>query len=76
MIYPMAQGVALIFVEKVKKMTLQQHCPLSSSSIIQNYFGAWPQHLSISLLAQPTTPQRACLTCKVQTHRVNIHIGS
>jgi hypothetical protein len=59
MLYPMAQSVALIFVEKVKKMTPQKHCPLSSSSIVQNHFGAWPQHLSVSLLAQPTTPQRA-----------------
>jgi hypothetical protein len=30
MLYPMAQSVALILVEKVKKMTPQKHCPLSS----------------------------------------------
>jgi hypothetical protein len=48
MLYPMAQSVALIFVERVKKKALQGHCPLSSSivhrpsSIIQNqnHFGA------------------------------------
>jgi hypothetical protein len=59
MLYPMAQSIALLFVEKVKKLTPQKHCPLSSSSIIQNHFGARLQHLSVSLLAQPTTPQRA-----------------
>jgi hypothetical protein len=65
MLYPMAQSIALNFVEKVKKMTPQKHCPLSSSSIIQNHFGVRPQHLSVSLLAQPPTPQcdnqRPCL---------------
>jgi hypothetical protein len=46
MLYPMAQSVALIFVEKVKKKALQGHSPLSSShhpsSIVQkqNHFGA------------------------------------
>jgi hypothetical protein len=36
MLYPMVQSVALVCVEKVKKMPSQWHCPLSSSSIIQN----------------------------------------
>jgi hypothetical protein len=43
MLYPMVQSVWLVCVEKVKKMTLQRHCPLSSSSPItiienQNHF--------------------------------------
>jgi hypothetical protein len=42
MLYPMAQSIALIFVEKVKKLTPQKHCPLSSSSIIQIHFGERP----------------------------------
>jgi hypothetical protein len=44
MLYPMVQSVWLVCVEKVKKMTLQWHCPLSSSFTIienQNHFGAW-----------------------------------
>jgi hypothetical protein len=36
MIYPMVQSVVLVCVEKVKKMTPQRHCPLSSSSIIHH----------------------------------------
>jgi hypothetical protein len=59
MLYPMVQSVALVFVEIVKKMPLQWHCSLPSSPFtIKNHFGVRP-HLSVSLLAQPTTPQRA-----------------
>jgi hypothetical protein len=78
MLYPMAQSIALLFVEKVKKLTPQKHCPLSSSSIIQNHFGARPRHLSVSLLAQPATPQRANLKPYRHGtgHRVTINIHS
>jgi hypothetical protein len=59
MLYPMVPSVALVFVEIVKKMPSQWHCSLPSSPFtIKNHFGMRP-HLSISLLAQPTTPQRA-----------------
>jgi hypothetical protein len=60
MLYPMAQSFVLVCVEKVKKMPPQGRCPLSSSSsliTIKNHFGG--PHLSVALLAQPTTPQRA-----------------
>jgi hypothetical protein len=59
MLYPMVQSVALVFVEIVKKMPSQWHCLLPSSPFtIKNHFGVRP-HLSVLLLAQPTTPQRA-----------------
>jgi hypothetical protein len=46
MIYPMAQSVSCVCVEKDKKKALQGHCPLSSSIIHRpssknkNHFGA------------------------------------
>jgi hypothetical protein len=77
MLYPMAQSVALFCIEIDKKKALPKHCPLSSSSIIQNHFGARPQHLSVDYCwrsqQHPSVPTTS-LTCKVQAHRVNIHI--
>jgi hypothetical protein len=42
MLYPMVQSIALVCVEKVKKMPSQGLCPLSLSFTIekQNHFGA------------------------------------
>jgi hypothetical protein len=54
MLYPMAQSAACVCVEKDKKMAPQGgivHCHHHPFLV--------PQHLSVSLLAQPTTPQRA-----------------
>jgi hypothetical protein len=68
MLYPMAQSVALFCIEIDKKMPLQWHCSLSSFIVTmekQNHFGARP-HLSVSLLAQPTTPQHANKTPYLQ----------
>jgi hypothetical protein len=68
MLYPMAQSVALFCIEIDKKMQLQWHCSLSSFIVTmekQNHFGARP-HLSVSRLAQPTTPQRANKTPYLQ----------
>jgi hypothetical protein len=78
MLYPMAQSVALFCIEIDKKMPLQWHCSLSSSpwksKIIlarghTSAFHCWrsQQH--------PSVPTRR-LTCKVQAHRVTIHIRS
>jgi hypothetical protein len=38
MLYPMAQSVVHILVEKIKKMTPQKHCPLSSFIITIIHF--------------------------------------
>jgi hypothetical protein len=59
MLYPIAQSVWLVCVEKVKKMPLQRHCPLSSSFTTmekQNHFAARAssyQNFNVSKTSSP-----------------------
>jgi hypothetical protein len=92
MLYPMVQSVALIFVEKVKKMPSQWHIvhchhhhPKNKISFsLQNYLNfeyvthAYQENTSAfhCWRSQQPSVPTGGLTGTVQAHRVNIHIHS